>query len=109
MEKENNTNESNFSKIDIPDLNSLKSFEFEPKTNIGDISSSQKQPTEVLRNFAKFTGKHLCQSLFFNTVTGLSPAILLKKRLWQRCFPVNFAKFLLTPFLIEHFRTTASE
>ena len=25
--------------------------------------------------------------------------ILLKKRLWHRCFPVNFAKFLRTPFL----------
>ena len=25
----------------------------------------------VLRNFAKFTGKHLCQSLFFNKVAGL--------------------------------------
>ena len=24
---------------------------------------------------------------------------LLKKRLWHRCFPVNFAKFLRTPFL----------
>ena len=24
---------------------------------------------------------------------------LLKKRLWQRCFPVNFAKFFRTPFL----------
>ena len=26
---------------------------------------------DVLRNFAKFTGKHLCQSLFLNKVTGL--------------------------------------
>ena len=26
------------------------------------------------------------------------PAILLKKRLWNRCFPVNFVKFLGTPF-----------
>ena len=26
----------------------------------------------VLRNFAKFTGKQLCQSLFFNKVAGLS-------------------------------------
>ena len=26
----------------------------------------------VLRNFAKFTGKHLCQSLFFNKVASLS-------------------------------------
>ena len=25
----------------------------------------------VLRNFAKFTGKHLCQSVFFNKVAGL--------------------------------------
>ena len=41
----------------------------------------------VLRNFAKFTGKHLW------------PATLLKKGLWHRCFPVNFAKFLRTPFL----------
>ena len=26
------------------------------------------------------------------------PATSLKKRLWRRCFPVNFAKFLRTPF-----------
>ena len=25
--------------------------------------------------------------------------VLLKKRLWHRCFPVSFAKFLRTPFL----------
>ena len=30
------------------------------------------------------------------------PATLLKKRLWHRCFPVNFAKFLRTLFLTEH-------
>ena len=24
-----------------------------------------------------------------------------KKRLWHRCFPVNIAKFLKTPFFIE--------
>ena len=53
----------------------------------------------VLRNFAKFTGKHLCQSPFFNKVASLTPATLLKKRLWHRCFPVNFGKFLRTPFL----------
>ena len=56
----------------------------------------------VLRNFAKFTGKHLCQSLFFNKVAGLRPTTLLKKRLWHRCFPVNFTKFLRTPFHTEH-------
>ena len=25
---------------------------------------------DALRNFTKFTGKHLCQSLFFNKVAG---------------------------------------
>ena len=33
----------------------------------------------VLRNFAKFIGKHLCQSLFFNKVAGLRPVTLLKR------------------------------
>ena len=33
----------------------------------------------------------------------------IKKRLWHRCFPVNFAKFPRTPFLKEHLRATASE
>ena len=37
-------------------------------------------------------------SLFLNKVAG-QPATLLKKRLWHRRFPVNFAKFLRTPFL----------
>ena len=46
----------------------------------------EEQPSEVfrkkgvLRNFAKFRGKHLCQSLFFNKAAGL-------------------AKFLRAPFL----------
>ena len=53
----------------------------------------------ILRNFAKFTGKHLCQSLFLNKVARLRPATLSKKKLWHRCFPVNFAKCLSTSFL----------
>ena len=34
----------------------------------------QKQPLEVFckNRFAKFTGKHLCQRLYFNKVAGLS-------------------------------------
>ena len=28
----------------------------------------------------------------------------IKKRLWHRCFSVNFSKSLRTPFLTEHFR-----
>ena len=52
----------------------------------------------ILRNFTKFKGKHLCQSLFFNKVADLRPATSIKKRLWCRCFPVTFTKFLRTPF-----------
>ena len=33
----------------------------------------------VLENFAKFTGKHLCQSLFSNKVPGLSLQLYLKR------------------------------
>ena len=59
-----------------------------------------------LKIFAKFTGDHLCQSLFFTKVAVFRSATLslLKKRLWYRCFPVNFAKFLRTPFLTERLR-----
>ena len=53
----------------------------------------------IFRNFANFTGKYLCQSLFFNKVAGLMLATLLKKRLWYRSFPLKFAKFLRTLFL----------
>ena len=31
--------------------------------------------------------------------SGLRPATLFKTRLWHRCFPVNFTKFLGTVFL----------
>ena len=50
----------------------------------------------VLRNFVKFMGKHMFMTLFFNKVADLWPGTLLKMRLWHRCFPVNFAKFLRT-------------
>ena len=35
----------------------------------------------VLMNFAKFTGKHLCQSLFFNKVAGLRPETFFTEHL----------------------------
>ena len=59
----------------------------------------------VLKNFAKLAGKHLCQSLFLNKVSGLTQ---LKKRLRYRCFPVNFAKFKNIDFT-EHLWTTITK
>ena len=50
----------------------------------------------ILKNFTKFTGKHLCWSLFFDKVAGLRPETLFKKKLQHRCLPVYFVKFLRT-------------
>ena len=68
-------------------------------------SKREKQPPEVFREkrcswkFHKIHRKTPVPGLFFNKVAGLRPATLLKKRLLHRCFLVNFAKFLRTPFL----------
>ena len=41
--------------------------------------------------------KNACRFRRFRS-SQVKPATLLKKRLWRGCFPVNFAKFLTTPF-----------
>ena len=51
----------------------------------------------VLKNFALFTRKHLCWSLFLIKFPAWRPFALLI-RLQHRCFPVKFTKFLRTPF-----------
>ena len=48
-----------------------------------------------VNNFAIFTGKHLSWSLF-NNVAGFQACNVIKKRLQDRCFPVNIAQFLRT-------------
>ena len=52
------------------------------------------QKKGVLRNFAKFTGKHLCQRLFFNKVAGL--------------FSCEFCEISKSTFFTEHLQTTTS-
>ena len=46
------------------------------------------------------------QSKTFYEITNST--LLIKKRLRHRCFPVNFAKFLKTPFFTEHVRASVS-
>ena len=64
-----------------------------------------KQPLQVfckssvLKIFAKFTRQLLYRSLFFSEVSGLRPATFFMKKLRHRCFPMNFAISLRTPFL----------
>ena len=49
----------------------------------------------VLKNFAIFTGKHLCWSLL-NKVAGLQACKIINKRLRHRCFQDTYFK---TPIL----------
>ena len=56
----------------------------------------------VLRNFAKFTGNHLCQNIFFNKAVGLGLQLYLKRD------AVNFSEISNNTFLKEHIRITAS-
>ena len=51
MEKENNTDESDFNENEIPDLNSLKSFKFEPKTNVGNVNSSSSDDEKEVAEY----------------------------------------------------------
>ena len=53
----------------------------------------------VLRNFAKFTAKHLCQSLFFNKVAG-TPFII--EHLWWLLLPnADFFKWLCFQYNVK--------
>ena len=53
---------------------------------------------EVLKNFANFTRKRMCQNFFFNKVAALRTATLLKRRPWHR--------FSKNTFLTEYLWTT---
>ena len=53
---------------------------------------------DALKNFANFTVKNLCWSLY---LIKLQPKGL---QLQHRCFPVKFHKFLRAPFFTEHLR-----
>ena len=56
----------------------------------------------VLKDFAKFTGKHLCQSFSFNEVAIWGLQLYQKRD--HRCFTANFPKFLRTLFFLEQLR-----
>ena len=63
---------------------------------------------DVLKNFAQFTGQHLCCSHFLKKGHRQEAYNFILKRLQHRYFPVNVAKFLRTPFFTEHLCVTAS-
>ena len=60
----------------------------------------------VLKNFQNSQENICARASFWIKLQTWSPTTLLKYKLWSRCFPVNFAKFLRKPFFIEHLRWT---
>ena len=56
----------------------------------------------VLRNFAKFTGRHLCQGLFFNKVAG--PCNFFRKETLAQVFFCEFCKISNNTFSYRHLR-----
>ena len=60
-----------------------------------------------LERFAKFKGKHLCQSLFFNKVAGLRLQLYLKRDSGTGVF-FKFCEIFENTFFIENLRATAS-
>ena len=63
----------------------------------------------VLRNFAKFTGKHLCQSLFFNKVGKPQACNFVKKETLAQVFSCEFCEISKNSFFAEHLWATASD
>ena len=59
----------------------------------------------VLRNFTKFTGKHLCQCLFLKKLQRLQR---IKNETLTQVFSCEFCEISKKTFFIEHLRTTAS-
>ena len=57
----------------------------------------------VLRNFGKFTGKHLCQSLIFNKAADLGPATLSKRGSCTDVFLWILQHFYREGYTVEFF------
>ena len=61
----------------------------------------------VLRNFAKFTGKHLCQRLFFNKAVGLA-CNFIKKETLALAFSCEFCEISKNTFSYRTLPVAAS-
>ena len=80
------------------------------------VYKKQKQPPDVffkegvLRNFAKFARKHLCQSLFFNKDAGLQLVCnFIKKETLAQVLSCEFCEISKNTFFKQHPWATASD
>ena len=84
----------------------MKSFQFEPITNIGDINSSSSDEEEGTEYKVKriLSGVSAVQNQSLADVlqNRCQACNFIKKRLQHRCFPMKFEKFLRAPLFTEH-------
>ena len=59
---------------------------------------------KVYLEISQNSQENTCARLSFLIKLQTSACNLFKKRLWRRFFPLNFAKFLRTPFFTERLR-----
>ena len=61
-----------------------------------------KNRSGALKNLAKFTGKHLCHSLFLKKI------FFIKKETLAQVFSIEFCKIFKNTFFTKYLQTTAS-
>ena len=88
-------------KIKLPEVFiSMKHGEWFPLFFSGEKHASRRSSCpEVLckkcfLEISQNSQENTCARVFFYKAADLTPTTLLKKRLWHRCSPVNFAKFV---------------
>ena len=72
------------------------------KSHYSEAVAQRCSVKKVFQEISQNSQENTCARVSFLIKLQARPATLLKKRLWYKCFPVNFAKFLKTPFPIEH-------
>ena len=93
LNEKSDNSEGNTCDIKVFRSTIIQPFQFEPEQKKNTCNKSHEKETKHIHASA-------ANLLHIRLVTqGLKPATLLKKRLWHRCFPVNFAKFLRNLFL----------
>ena len=72
-----------------------RDFSISETVNKGSLKSSHLHVLKIgtLKNFARFSGKYLCRSLFSDGVAGLWPTSSLKGILRLGCFSMNSTEF----------------
>ena len=90
MEKENDSNESDFKENEIPDLNSLKQKQTSEILTVAAVIMRKmvSRPSAVQKQSLADVLQNRCQACKF-----------IKKRLQHRCFVMKFTKSLREPFL----------